>query len=66
MTIRQSLILTVAVTLVGGLIGMRIGFALGHLAPDFYRALFAFGGQRERAIDPVALGSGLGLVQGCL
>lgn len=48
---------------VGGLIGLAIGGALGVFVPGYYEAVFGGSGT---AVNPVAVGIGLGLTQGCV
>jgi len=47
---------------IGGLIGLGIGAALGSFVPGYYRSVF-FGGS-DPTFDPVAVGIGQGLTQG--
>ena len=54
--------LLMMVLLLGGLIGMGIGAALGAFVPGYYRSVFSNGSQRT--FDPVAVGVGQGLTQG--
>ena len=46
----------------GGLIGLGLGGALGALAPGYYRAMFSRG--TDPGFDPLAVGIGQGLTQG--
>ena len=49
-------------TIMGGLIGLGIGAALGLLVPGYYRSVFFSGGDPD--FDPVAVGIGQGVTQG--
>jgi hypothetical protein len=62
MTAAKGLAIVLATTVVGGLVGLGLGAALGVFVPDYYRSVF-FGG-RDPRFDPVAVGIGQGLTQG--
>ncbi len=70
MTLRQSLILILVVSVVCGAAGLGLGCALGTLAPDFYRGISPHSRRAVRGevpghdIDPAAVGMALGIVQG--
>lgn len=49
--------------ILGGLIGMGIGAALGTFAPDYYRSTFFRG---DPNFNPFAVGVGQGLTQGLI
>ncbi len=49
-------------TILGGLLGLAIGAALGTLVPGYYRSVFS--GGHLPGFDPVAVGIGQGLSQG--
>src|SRR5262249_55801646 len=65
MTLRQSLILILVVTVVCGAVGLGLGYSLGTLAPDFYRGTFApprralRGEVPREEFNPAALGRAL-------
>ena len=52
------------VALVGGVVGMGIGAALGTFVPGYYRSVFV--GGYDPHFDPVAVGIGQGLTQGVM
>ncbi|MBM4030787.1 MAG: hypothetical protein FJ291_03280 [Planctomycetes bacterium] len=62
MKLWTALLAVLAATLAGGLLGTGVGFAIGKLAPGYYREVFP--GGRQPGFDPAALGVGLGLTQG--
>jgi hypothetical protein len=70
MTLRQSLILILVVTLVCGAVGLGLGYSLGTLAPDFYRGTFAPPGRALRGevpgdeFNPAVVRMALRIVQG--
>jgi hypothetical protein len=51
-------------TAVGGAIGLCLGTLLGYLLPDYYRSVVV--GGHLPSFDPLAVGIGLGLSQGCM
>jgi hypothetical protein len=51
-------------TLIGGLLGLALGAGLGYFLPAYYRSVFPGGEQPH--FDPLAVGIGLGLSQGCM
>ena len=51
-----------ASALVGGVLGLLMGAALGSMMPAYYRSVFAGGDSPN--FDPVAVGIGQGLTQG--
>lgn len=62
MKITSSISTFVGCTLLGAGIGGGIGYALGKLAPGYYRSVFV--GGNEPSFDPVAVGIGQGITQG--
>jgi hypothetical protein len=62
MTVRSAIATIVGCTLLIGAIGATVGYALGTLAPEYYRSVFRSG--REPGFDPVSVGVGQGLTQG--
>ena len=50
--------------LVGGVLGAGIGAALGAMVPSYYRSVFSAGD--DPSFDPLSVGIGLGLTQGCV
>jgi hypothetical protein len=62
MTIRIAVATVFGCTLLGAAIGVSLGYALGTLAPGYYRTVFRSG--REPWFDPVSVGVGEGLTQG--
>ena len=57
-----SVLTVFGTSILGGLIGMGIGAALGSFVPGYYRSVFARG--THPGFDPVAVGVGQGLTQG--
>ena len=51
-------------TIIGGVIGLGIGAALGAWVPSYYRSVFSRGSDAD--FDPLAVGIGQGLTQGLL
>jgi len=62
MTMRRALLAVLGSTATFVLVGPAIGFALGSLAPNYYRDLYE--GGHSPKFDPVAMGIGLGVTQG--
>jgi hypothetical protein len=62
MTVRSAIATIVGCTLLVAAIGVTVGYALGALAPGYYRSVFRSG--REPGFDPVSVGVGQGLTQG--
>lgn len=62
MTIRIAVATIVGCTLLIAAIGASVGYALGTLAPGYYRSVFRNG--REPGFDPISVGVGEGLTQG--
>lgn len=50
-------------TAIGGALGLLVGAALGQFLPDYYRSVIPGGNQPD--FQPLAVGIGLGLSQGC-
>jgi hypothetical protein len=61
-TIRSAIATVVGCILLAAAIGAGIGYALGMLAPEYYRSVFWSGW--EPGFDPVRVGVGQGLTQG--
>ncbi|MSR59404.1 MAG: hypothetical protein EXS05_17465 [Planctomycetaceae bacterium] len=67
MTITKGLIVVASTSLVCGLVGSAIGFALGEYAPGAYQAFFVHASERARdEFNPIHVGLALGLGQGLL
>jgi hypothetical protein len=64
MTIRSAVATLLGCTLLLAALGAMAGFALGTLAPDYYRTVFLHG--REPGFDPISVGIGQGLTQGAV
>jgi len=62
MKIPSAIATFVGCTVLGAGIGGGIGYALGKLAPGYYRSVFV--GGNEPSFDPVAVGIGQGVTQG--
>ncbi|MBI3865465.1 MAG: BON domain-containing protein [Planctomycetia bacterium] len=62
MTIRKALATILGCILAGAAFGSALGYGIGKLAPEYYRAVFHAG--MEPGFDPVSVGIGLGLTQG--
>ena len=62
MTVIRGFMITVASGLVGGGLGVGMGYALGKYAPDYYRVVFRM--PRSVELNPVHAGIGLGATQG--
>lgn len=62
MTVRSAISTIVGCALVTAAIGATAGYALGRLAPGYYRSVFPNG--RAPGFDPVSVGVGQGLTQG--
>jgi hypothetical protein len=59
---RRAFALVFGCTALCGTVGCLLGYALGVLAPGYYRAVFE--GGYDPGFDPVQVGPGLGLTQG--
>ncbi len=62
MTIRRAMLAVVSSTVVFSVIGLAIGSGLGSFAPNYYRDMYE--GGHSAKFDPVAMGAGLGVMQG--
>ena len=62
MTVVRGFIITIASGLAFAAIGGVLGYAMGTLAPDYYRIVFRIPPGIE--LDPAQAGLGLGLTQG--
>ena len=62
MTVVRGFIITIASGLAFAATGGVLGWALGRLAPDYYRIVFRIPPDIE--FDPAKVGLGLGLTQG--
>lgn len=62
MTVARGFVITIASGIAFAVVGGGLGYALGTLAPDYYRVVFRIppGG----GFNPVQTGLGLGLTQG--
>jgi hypothetical protein len=50
-------------SLLGSILGLGTGAMIGTIAPGYYRAVFRNGNSAD--FDPLAVGIGLGMTQGC-
>ena len=57
-----SVVIVIGSTIVCGIAGLGIGWALGTFVPGYYRSIFLRG--QDPDFDPVAIGIGQGLTQG--
>jgi len=62
MSLRRATTAVFLCTLLFSGLGGTVGFLLGKLIPDYYRAVFSHGD--APFFDPVQVGLGLGLTQG--
>ena len=62
MSIRKAMATIVGCTLLFAGVGASLGYALGTLAPGYYRGVFRIG--NDPGFDPVDVGLGLGVTQG--
>jgi hypothetical protein len=62
MTVTRGFVITIASGVGFATVGALLGFALGRLAPDYYR--FVFRGPPQIDLDPAQAGLGLGASQG--
>lgn len=63
MTPRSALVILLGWPVLFGLTGGCVGSVLGIVAPDYYRTVLLHG--RDRELNPVQAGLGLGVTQGC-
>lgn len=62
MTVTRGFIITIASGIAFAIIGAGLGFALGTVAPDYYRTVFRI--PPDVDLDPAQAGLGLGFTQG--
>lgn len=64
MTVARGFAIIIVTTIVFGIGGGTIGYALGRALPAYYRGIFSEG--HHPAFDPIQVGLGLGLAQGLM
>ena len=64
MTVVRGFAITIASGIAFGCFGALAGYALGSVAPDYYRIVFRI--PSDIAINPAQAGLGLGVTQGCV
>lgn len=65
MSIAKMVVIALAFSSAGALVGGVIGWALGMYTPDVYRAWFSTE-SNGRPLDPAQIGTGLGIAQGLI